>query len=129
LLTWFAFYGGFVSNIRRRLRVQKEETQKANEEIKIEIEERKRTQIEKDSLIIEKDTLIIELKDALAEVKTLSGLLPICSHCKNIRDDKGYWSKIESYIHKHSGTEFSHGICPECAKKYFPDMDLYEDAE
>ncbi len=118
LLTWFAFYGGFVSNIRRRLRVQKEEIQKANEEIKIEIEERKRTQIEK-------DILIIELKDALAEVKTLSGLLPICSHCKNIRDYKGYWSKIESYIHKHSGTEFSHGICPECAKKYYPDMDLY----
>ncbi len=49
-----------------------------------------------------------------AEVKTLSGLLPICASCKKIRDDKGYWNQIESYIHKHSEAEFSHGICPEC---------------
>lgn len=67
------------------------------------------------------------LEKALAEVKALSGLLPICSHCKKIRDDKGYWNQIESYIHKHSEAEFSHGICPECAKKYYPDMDIYDD--
>ena len=64
--------------------------------------------------------------EALSKIKTLSGLLPICSHCKKIRDDKGYWNQIESYIHKHSDAEFSHSICPECAKKYYPDMDLYE---
>ncbi|MEN8692290.1 MAG: response regulator [Desulfobacterales bacterium] len=75
----------------------------------------------------EKNRLIAELKEALSKIKKLSGLLPICSHCKKIRDDKGYWNKIESYIHKHSDAEFSHGICPECAEKYYPDMDLYGD--
>ncbi|MBW2681649.1 MAG: DUF3365 domain-containing protein [Deltaproteobacteria bacterium] len=70
---------------------------------------------------------ITELEATLKEIKTLRGLLPICSHCKNIRDDKGYWSKIEAYIHKHSDAEFSHGICPECAKKYYPDVDIYDD--
>jgi len=72
---------------------------------------------------------IADLQKALSEIKTLKGFLPICSHCKNIRDDKGYWNQIESYIHKHSDAEFSHGICPECAKKYYPDMDLYGDDE
>jgi hypothetical protein len=67
------------------------------------------------------------LEKALTEVKTLSGLLPICSHCKKIRDDKGYWNQIESYIQKHSEAEFSHGICQECAKKYYPGFNLYED--
>jgi PAS domain S-box-containing protein len=75
----------------------------------------------------ERDKLVAELQKALSEVKTLQGFLPICSYCKNIRDDKGYWSKIESYINKHSGAEFSHGICPECAKKLYPDMDLYDE--
>ena len=77
----------------------------------------------------EREKLIRELQNALAEVKTLSGLLPICAHCKNVRDDKGYWNKIESYIHQHSGTQFSHGICPECAKKFYSDFDLYNDSE
>ena len=75
----------------------------------------------------ELEKVIVKLQDALAEVKTLGELLPICSHCKNIRDDKGYWNRIEAYIHKHSGTEFSHGICPECAKKYYPEFKLYDD--
>ena len=64
---------------------------------------------------------------ALAEVKTLSGLLPICSYCKKIRDDKGYWNQIETYIHEHSDAEFSHSICRDCADKYFPEMGLYDD--
>jgi len=75
----------------------------------------------------EREKLIHELQNALAEVKTLSGLLPICAHCKNIRDDKGYWNKIETYIHQHSGAQFSHGICPEFTKKFYPDLDLYDD--
>ncbi len=62
------------------------------------------------------------LKKALAEVNTLSGLLPICCECKQIRDDRGYWSKIESYISAHSDAEFSHGICPDCAHKLYPDI-------
>ena len=70
-----------------------------------------------------------KVEEALAKVKKLSGLLPICSHCKKIRDDKGYWNQIESYIHEHSEAEFSHGICQECAKKYYPDMDLYDEDE
>jgi PleD family two-component response regulator len=61
-----------------------------------------------------------ELQEALAKIKTLSGLLPICASCKKIRDDKGYWNQIESYIGKHSEAEFSHSICPECTKKLYP---------
>ena len=114
LLTWFAFFGGFISNIRRRLRARKEEIQKAHEDIKIEMKNRKRVEIEKDKLIV-------ELQDALGKVKTLSGLLPICASCKKIRDDKGYWNQIEIYIRSHSNAEFSHGICPDCVKTLYPD--------
>lgn len=71
---------------------------------------------------LERERLITELQQALADVKTLSGMLPICSNCKKIRDDKGYWNQIESYISKHSDTVFSHSICPECAQKLYPDL-------
>lgn len=70
----------------------------------------------------ERERLIADLQKALSEVKTLSGLLPICSHCKKIRDDKGYWNQIENYLLEHSGAFLSHGICPECAAKYYPDI-------
>jgi PAS domain S-box-containing protein len=76
---------------------------------------------------LEKEQLIFDLQDALAEVKKLSGLLPICMHCKKIRDDTGYWNQLESYIQKHSYAEFSHSICKDCAGKYYSDMDLYDD--
>ena len=69
----------------------------------------------------ERDGLIDSLKKSLAEVKALSGLLPICASCKKIRDDKGYWNQIEAYIRDHSEAEFSHGICPECSKKLYPE--------
>jgi PAS domain S-box-containing protein len=62
------------------------------------------------------------LQDALADVRILGGMLPICSSCKKIRDDKGYWSQIESYVSEHSGAEFSHGICPECEKKVYEEL-------
>lgn len=65
--------------------------------------------------------LINELEDALSEVKTLSGLIPICSHCKGIRDDRGYWKRIEVYITEHSNANFSHSICPDCMEKFYPD--------
>jgi len=71
----------------------------------------------------EREKLIKELKDALHEVNTLSGLLPICASCKKIRDDKGYWNQIESYIQDHSEAEFSHSLCPECLKKLYPELD------
>ena len=68
----------------------------------------------------ERKKLIVELQNALAKVKRLSGLFPICSSCKNIRDDKGYWIRVESYIRDHSEAEFSHSLCPDCAKKLYP---------
>ncbi len=69
----------------------------------------------------ERERLIAELSSALAEIKTLRGIIPICSHCKKIRDDKGYWNQIELYIRDHSEAEFSHGICPDCEEKLYPD--------
>jgi len=68
-----------------------------------------------------------KLEEALAKVKKLSGLLPICASCKKIRDDKGYWNQIESYIRDHSEAEFSHSICPECAKELYPDLKIYDE--
>ena len=70
----------------------------------------------------ENEKIILELREALAEVKTLSGMLPICSGCKKIRDDKGYWNQIEAYISDRSAAQFSHGLCPECAKKLYPEL-------
>jgi sensor domain CHASE-containing protein len=75
----------------------------------------------------ERQRLINELQKALSEVKTLSGLLPICSHCKKIRDDKGYWNQIESYIYMHSDAKFSHGMCPDCFKRLYPE--IYEEGD
>ncbi len=62
------------------------------------------------------------LQDALDHIKTLRGLLPICASCKNIRNDKGYWEQIEVYIRNRSAAEFSHSICPDCAKKLYPEL-------
>ncbi|MCK5796274.1 MAG: GAF domain-containing protein [Deltaproteobacteria bacterium] len=64
---------------------------------------------------------IANLETALAEIHTLRGILPICSHCKKIRDEKGYWHQVESYISKHSDTKFTHGLCEACLEKYYPD--------
>jgi hypothetical protein len=61
-----------------------------------------------------------QMAEALEKVKTLHGLLPICAWCKRIRDDKGYWSQVEAYIHAHTGTDFTHGICPDCFEKQRP---------
>ena len=70
----------------------------------------------------EREGLLRELQEALANVKALSGLLPICAQCKNIRDDKGYWNQIEIYIRERSEAQFTHGICPECARKLYPQI-------
>lgn len=94
-----------------------------------DITDKKNSEVEKDKLIGEKDKLIGKLQKAINEIKTLRGILPICSHCKKIRDDKGSWNQIEAYIRDHSEAEFSHGICQECAKKYYPDMNLYGDEQ
>jgi len=68
----------------------------------------------------EREALITDLQKALQEVKNLSGLLPICSSCKKIRDDNGYWNNLELYISEHSEAEFSHGMCPDCAQRLYP---------
>jgi hypothetical protein len=89
-----------------------------NQQLQSEIEERKLAQIEKEKMIV-------ELKNALLEIKTLKGIVPICSSCKKIRDDKGYWNLLESHIEKHSEASFSHGMCPECSDKLYGDEDWY----
>jgi len=71
----------------------------------------------------ERERLIVELQRALTEVKTLSGLLPICANCKKIRDDQGYWRSVEDYVGSHAEVEFTHGICPECMKKLYPELE------
>lgn len=79
-------------------------------------------------LSMQRKSIYEERERALADVKVLSGLLPVCASCKRIRDDEGYWKQIESYIRDHSEAEFSHGICPDCARKLYPDMDLYPES-
>jgi len=84
--------------------------------VKEDITARKQTEAERVQLIQ-------QLQAALANVKSLSGLLPICAGCKKIRDDKGYWSQVESYVQKHSEATFTHGLCPDCIKKYYPELE------
>ena len=79
-----------------------------------------RYSIERKRTLLEKDALIGQLRETLADVKTLSGLLPICASCKHIRDDKGYWHQVESYIQQHSSAVFTHGLCPKCTQKLYP---------
>jgi hypothetical protein len=73
-------------------------------------------------LIIKLEETINEFKIALQKVKVLSGLIPICASCKKIRDDKGYWNQLESYLKAHSDADFTHGICPECVEKLYPQL-------
>ena len=85
------------------------------------------TQLKRTEENLKKRTVELEntnqkLQDALSQIKTLKGLLPICASCKNVRDDKGYWTQIETYIKNHSEAEFSHSICPVCAEKLYPEF-------
>lgn len=73
----------------------------------------------------EREKLIEDLQNALAEIRTLEGIVPICSNCKKIRDDKGYWNKLESYIEKHSDASFSHSMCPDCSGKLYGNEGWY----
>lgn len=69
----------------------------------------------------EREALIKRLQESLAEIRTLRKILPLCSFCKKVRDDKGYWEQVDVYLHKHSSVDVSHSICPECMKKHYPD--------
>jgi PAS domain-containing protein len=70
----------------------------------------------------ERELLIKELKEAINEIKTLRGILPICSFCKKIRNDKGYWEQVDIYLHRYSEADVSHSVCPECMNKHYPDV-------
>ena len=74
--------------------------------------------------VIRQKQTIARLNEAIANVKTISGLIPICAWCKKIRNDKGYWSEVEQYIGQHSKAQFTHGMCPECLEKYFKEEAL-----
>lgn len=102
---------------RRKISLIASNLEATNQDLVTQIAERRR--VEK-----ELEGTIIQLQDALKEVKTLQGFIPICATCKNIRDDEGYWQKIEEYIQDRSDAKFSHGICPHCTKELYPD--LYE---
>lgn len=82
--------------------------------------------IERRQAEAQREQLIKELQDAVSRIKILRGLLPICASCKKIRDDKGYWNDLESYISDHSEADFSHGICPECARRLYPGWDEFD---
>ena len=94
-----------------------------NAQLHQEIAERKQAEEELRRYSLELEKTNNELKDALANVKQLAGMLPICASCKKIRDDKGYWSGVETYISKHSDVLFSHGMCPECEKNAYAELE------
>lgn len=102
-------------DLRRHHDNLEEQVTERTVELRQEIAERQRYQEESEQLIV-------ELQRALDEVKTLTGLLPICSFCKKVRDDQGYWEQIDAYLGRHSGAQFSHGICPDCMQKHYPEF-------
>lgn len=109
-------YTLFEHNITLQEKVDQrtEELQRANRDLLVEMKNREKAEREKEKLIV-------ELQKALVEVKMLSGMLPICTFCKKIRNDEGYWQQIETFIQEHSTAQFSHSICSDCMKKYYPD--------
>lgn len=107
---------GAIDGFLKKIIEQKQALESANARLEDDIERRK--QVEED-LAHQRD----KLKEALDRVKTLSGLLPICANCKRIRNDQGYWEQIEVYVMQHSDADFSHGLCPECAKKLYGDVE------
>ncbi len=90
-----------------------------------DITERIKTQNERELIQHERERLVINLENAMGKIKTLSGLIPICASCKKIRDDKGYWNILESYIQTHTDAEFSHSVCPDCSDKLYGDEEWY----
>jgi PAS domain S-box-containing protein len=112
----------FYVQLENKISLNKSKTQKQFRIIVIDICERK---LVEEALVLEKNSL----QEALLNVKELSGLLPICAHCKKIRDDKGYWNLLESYIEKHSNASFSHGMCPECMEDFYGKEDWYMEGE
>jgi DNA-binding response OmpR family regulator len=97
------------------LRKLQQQLEAQNVRLQQEIAERMRAEAQREQLIG-------QLQEALANIKTLRGLVPICAACKKIRDDRGYWNQLESYLLNHTEAQFSHGICPECIRRLYPDL-------
>ena len=120
LMTLLAFYMLrkilYTAEIEQRV-IQQAQT---NQQLEKEISDRYAAEADRDKTIL-------DLQQALEEVKTLRGILPICSFCKKVRDDKGYWEQVDVYINKHSQADISHSVCPDCARKHYPDIPIYED--
>lgn len=105
-----------LKRIRYSAKIEQLAIQQAQNNQHLKNEVRERTAAE-----ASRDKIILTLQQALDEVKTLRGILPLCSFCKKIRDDKGYWEQVDVYIHKHSQADISHGICPDCIRKHYPE--------
>ncbi|MFA6009709.1 MAG: CHASE domain-containing protein [Desulfobacteraceae bacterium] len=120
---------GFENELRMKTEIQvnkrleQEIALREQEEARLRMTHQKLEREIKERISIEKqrDRSILELREALAEVRNLKGILPLCSYCKKIRDDQGSWEQVDVYIHKHSQADISHGICPECMKKHYPE--------
>lgn len=123
------FYAVMVRDVTARVAALKVLRQ-AKEELEKRVKERtaalEATNQQLEVEVAQRVKLIEELQSALSQIKTLSGLLPICAACKKIRDDTGYWSQIEVYIRDHSDAEFSHGICPDCVRELYPELNQAE---
>jgi hypothetical protein len=109
--------------IRQMYRAEKDERE-SREKLEMTHKELQAETVERKLAEEAREQTISELKDALARVKQLSGLLPICASCKKIRDDKGYWNQLETYVSSHSSAEFTHSICPTCIKELYPDIKI-----
>ena len=111
-----AIFGGITGLIVNiyicRLKEAKTELIRANEELESKVKER-----------------TVNLQKALDDIKTLKGILPLCSHCKKIRDDEGYWNQVDTYIQVHTEADVSHSLCPECIKELYPDLEIYDEKE
>jgi len=108
-------------DLEKRVEQRTASLKAANQQLQEEIDQRVRAEEDREKLIQ-------DLQEALSEVKRLGGLLPICAHCKKIRDDRGYWNQVEIYFKAHSEAEFSHSICPEFARELYPEYDLFPDS-
>lgn len=107
--------GEHFNNMMHILEIKHMELECANDALEDEIKVRKAAEEELKKMIA-------SLEVALSEIKTLRGIVPICSHCKKIRDDKGFWNKVDIYVQEHTEARFSHGVCPDCQRKYYADL-------
>ena len=102
-------------HLERKITERTRELLASNQQLLAEMEERKKAETDREKLLI-------ELQQAMEKVKVLSGFLPICSSCKKVRDEQGQWRQVEEFISSYSDTKFSHGMCPVCTEKIYPEI-------